>query len=162
MKIYEFLKDNGISYKRFDHPAVYTCKEANSLIPNLPGAKTKNLFVRDRKGLNHFLLVVADYKSVDLKALADILGVSKLSLASAERLKNYLQIEPGAVSLLSIINDEEKSVQVIIDRDVWLQEALQCHPLVNTSTLVIPKIDVERFLTSTQHNTQILDLPQLG
>jgi Ala-tRNA(Pro) deacylase len=84
MDIYQFLADHDIEYERHDHPPVFTCEEAIRLVPPLPAAKTKNLFLRDRKGGRHFLVAVGYEKAVDLKALASLLGVSKLGFASAE------------------------------------------------------------------------------
>ncbi len=79
--IYEFLDSNGIAYRKADHPAVYTCEEARRLVPELEGAETKNLFLRDGKGGRHFLLSIASEKSVDLKALSKQLEISGLSFA---------------------------------------------------------------------------------
>lgn len=159
MEIYKFLDSLNIKYKRFDHPAVYTCEESNRLVPNLPGAKTKNLFLRDKKGKRHFLLVVSDKKAVDLKALSKKMEVSNLSFASSDRLKKYLNLDPGSVSLLAIINDKEKRVEVVIDRSIWNKKAMLCHPLVNTSTLVIPMSDIECFIKTTEHKFHIIDVP---
>lgn len=82
-----------------------------------------------------------------------------MSFASPDRLKQYLGIEPGAVSLLSLVNDQSHNVEVIIDQEVWTYEAMQCHPLVNTATLVIPKQDIEKFITATGHNLGLVEIP---
>jgi len=158
--IYEFLSTHRIEFQKFDHPPVYTCEEVNRLVPDLPGAKTKNLFVRDKKGIKHFLVVVGDEKVVDLKALAKVLEVTRLSFASPERLKKYLELDPGSVSLLGIVNDSKTEVAVIIDRAIWEQDQLQCHPLINTSTLVISRTDIERILEITGHSAEIVDVPE--
>src|SRR3989339_1833630 len=99
-----FLTDHGIPFQRFDHPAVFTCEQAERIAPPMPGTHTKNLFLRDRKGARHLLVVVGYEKNVDLKALTALIGVDKLSFASPERLKTYLGVEPGAVSLLGLVN----------------------------------------------------------
>jgi Ala-tRNA(Pro) deacylase len=157
--IYEFLTRHDIAYQRQDHPAVFTCEEALRLVPPLPGAKTKNLFLRDRKGRRHFLVVVGYEKAVDLKALTKVLGVSKLGFASAERLQRYLGVDPGAVSMLGVLNDTQAEVELIVDRELWKAEAFQCHPLVNTSTLVISRKDLQRFFEATGHLVRLLDVP---
>ena len=160
MDIYEFFDSNNISYERHDHPAVYTVEEANRLVPRLPGAKTKNLFVRDKKGDRHLLVVVSHEKSVDMKALGSLLGTTKLSLASPDRLKKHLGVEPGAVSLLGLYNDREEGVvEIVVDRKVWDAKALTCHPLVNTSTLVMPMDDVRKFLELTGHEPSVHTVP---
>ena len=128
MDIYRFLDEAGVDYLKYDHPAVFTVEETSRLVPELPGSRTKNLFVRDRKGRHHFLVVIGHDKSVDLKALGRQLGVSKLSLASPERLSTHLGLQPGSVSILGIVNDSEQAVELIIDRIIWESPALQCHP----------------------------------
>ena len=87
MDIYGFLQEHEIEFERYDHPAVFTCEEAEIHVPSMPAAKTKNLFVRDRKGRRHFLVVVGYEKQVNLAALSEVLGVKKLSIASTQRLQ---------------------------------------------------------------------------
>jgi Ala-tRNA(Pro) deacylase len=159
MDIYHFLTSHSIPYERADHPAVYTCEEAERLVPPLPGAETKNLVVRDKKGSRHFLVVVGYEKTVDLKALSPLLDVNGLSFASPERLMKYLGIEPGSVSLLAIINDTQCAVEVIVDEKLWQADVLKCHPLVNTSTLAIRRVDIEKILTVTGHRWRMLSVP---
>ncbi len=158
MDIYEFFAKHQIEYERHDHPPVYTCEDVNRLVPELPGAKTKNLFVRDQKGKRHFLVSVPDEKSVDLKALAPVLGVDKLSFGSEKRLRKYLGLEPGAVTVLAAMNDTNKAVVVVIDEELWKAETLLYHPLVNTSTVLILRENVERFLEATSHKPRILKI----
>ena len=157
--IFRFLADHDIPYERVDHPPVFTCEEAERLVPPLPGAPTKNLFLRDRRGRRHFLMVVDDDKQVDLKQLTRLLQVSKLGMASPEGLQRYLGVEPGAVTLLGLINDAERAVEVVIDEKVWAAEALQCHPLVNTATVAIARSDIERFLQLSGHGYQVVEVP---
>jgi Ala-tRNA(Pro) deacylase len=157
--IFAFLAEHDIAYQRQDHPPVFTCEEGLRLVPPLPGVKTKNLFLRDRKGQRHFLVTVGYEKSVDLRVLKGILGLRKLGFASPERLKRYLGVEPGSVSLLGIVNDTGGNVEVIVDKDLWGAEAFQCHPLVNTSTLVIAREDIQRILDITGHEVRVLDVP---
>ena len=125
---------------------LFTVEESKKLSPELEGASTKNLFLRDKKGSRHFLVTVPEDKQVDLKALSGKLDCSRLSFASPERLKTHLGIEPGSVSLLALANDNENKVEAFIDQDIWQAEAILCHPLVNTSTLVIPREDMGQFL----------------
>ena len=159
MDIYNFLDQHGIQYERFDHPAVFTCEQVNEFIPDLPGTKTKNLFLCDDKGRRHFLVVVSDTQQIDLKQLSKAIGVKKMRFASSRRLSHYLGLEPGAVTLLGLANDSDKEVGVIIDEAIWNAPSIQCHPLVNTSTLVIPQKDVRRFLGATRHEVQTLKVP---
>ncbi len=158
-EFYEFLDAHEVTYVRHDHPAVYTVEEADRLVPKLPGAKTKNLFLRDDKGKRHFLVLVRSDKRVNLKELKGALGVKRISFGSPERLKKHLGVDPGAVSLLAVFNDQQHAVEVVMDRDLWESEAFLFHPLVNTSTLVISRADIQHFLEVTEHELTILDVP---
>ncbi|MEC9382869.1 MAG: prolyl-tRNA synthetase associated domain-containing protein [SAR324 cluster bacterium] len=156
--IYDFLEANQVEYERHDHEAVFTVEESKKLSPELEGASTKNLFLRDKKGSRHFLVTVPEDKQVDLKALSGKLDCSRLSFASPERLKTHLGIEPGSVSLLALANDNENKVEAFIDQDIWQAEAILCHPLVNTSTLVIPREDMGQFLEKTGHGVKLIEV----
>jgi Ala-tRNA(Pro) deacylase len=159
MDIFRFLEERHIGFERADHPAVFTVEEADRLVPPLPGAKTKNLFVYDERAKKHFLVVIPSDRSADLKALAPRLGMRKLSFGSPERLKKLLGIEPGAVSILAAACDPAGEVQVVIDRRIAEADALQCHPLVNTSTLVIRREGIRKFLEAAGHAPRVIDVP---
>ena len=158
-KFYQFLADHHIEYERHDHPAVYTVEEAERLVPPLPGAKSKNLFFRDKKGNRHFLVVVSAKKRVNIKALPDVVGSTRLTFGSPRRLEKYLGVEPGAVTLMAIFNDADQNVEVFIDRELWESKAFNFHPLVNTSTLVISRKNLQRFIDATGHAIQVVDVP---
>ncbi len=156
--IYELFAANGITYRRYDHEPVYTCDEADRAVPATGAAHTKNLFLRDKKGQRHWLLVTLCEKSIDLKQVAERIGGDKLSLGSSDRLARYLGVTPGSVTVLSLINDPRRDVTLVIDQDVWDASAVQAHPLVNTATLVISQADLRRFLAMTGHEPQIVRL----
>jgi len=157
LDIYKFLEDNKIAYQRFDHSAVFTCEEADLLDIEIPGVSTKNLFLRDKNGKRHFLVTVDKDKQVDFGKLKEILEVSKLSFGSPERLQKYLGLTPGSVTLLGVINDSDGVVEVIIDEEIWGQ-TLQCHPLINTASLVIEHEEIKRFLDAARHSPRIISI----
>ncbi|MEO6929134.1 MAG: prolyl-tRNA synthetase associated domain-containing protein [Casimicrobiaceae bacterium] len=154
------LQALGIDCVRVDHPAVFTCDEATRVVPTLPGARTKNLFLRDRKGQRHLLVVVAQDKRVDLKQLGQMLDAKGLMLASDERLLRHLGVGAGSVSILALINDTDVAVELVVDADVWSAPAMLAHPLVNTATLVIDHDSILNFLQSTGHTARVVALPQ--
>ena len=159
MNLDDFLRRHGIVAPRHEHPAVMTVEESERLVPKLPGAKTKNLFLRDRKGKRHFLVTAAHDQAIRLDALGELLGTGRLSFASPERLQEHLGLLPGAVSLLGLVNDPSGAVEFIIDRSLWDADAVQAHPLVNTATMVIPHASLERFLSATGHLPRVIELP---
>jgi Ala-tRNA(Pro) deacylase len=162
MDLARFLRENGISAPRHEHRAVMTVEESLQHVPKLPGMKTKNLFLRDKKARRHFLVTVPHDMAVDIGALEATLGVSGVGFGSAERLKKYLGVTPGAVSLLALVNDEALAVEFVIDRSLWEADAVHAHPLVNTATMVMSHADLERFLAGTRHAPRVLDVPVRG
>ena len=160
--VYQFLADNQIEYKRHDHPPVFTVADVERLVPPLPAAKTKNLFLRDKKGKRHFLVVVPAQKQVDIKALGGVIGADRLSFGSPDRLKRYLGVDPGSVTILALIRDPEHVVEVVFDESLGKEQAFQFHPLVNTSTLVISRKNLLRFIDATGHEIRNLDVPEKG
>ena len=159
MTLEEFLDVHGFMFKRYEHAAVMTVAESESLALDLPGAKTKNLFLRDKKGSKHFLVTIPAALTVNLKQLGALLGVAGLSFASPERLLNYLGVLPGSVTLLGLVNDPIHHVQFVIDQALWDAPAVQAHPMVNTATMVVPQAELSRFLAVTGHTPQIISVP---
>jgi len=159
MNLDAFLREHGIAATRHDHPPVMTVEESLRLVPKLPGAKTKNLFLRDKKGRRHLLVTVRHDLAVDLVALESALDVRGLGFASSERLAKHLGVTPGSVSLLALVNDEAKAVEFVIDRALWDAPAVHAHPLRNDATLVIAHADLERFLVATGHTPRVVEIP---
>lgn len=158
MTIYQTLDDLSIQYKKYSHKAVFNCEEANALGLDIAGVATKNLFLRDRKGNRHFLVIVTDDKTVDLKSLSQLLDIKGLSFASADRLEKHLSTQAGSVSILDILNDQQGAVELIIDQSVIESPSLQCHPYTNTETLDIPVPDVKKLLGHYQRSFSVVDL----
>lgn len=159
MDIYSYLAKHSIEYVRHDHPAVFTCEQAEQLVPPMAAARTKNLFLRDRKGLRHFLVVVGYEKSVDLKRLTPLLEADKLALGTPERMVEFLGVEPGSVTILGVANDSQGKVEVVFDEPIAAAASVRCHPLVNTATLEISGVAIRRFLEATGHALRVLDVP---
>jgi Ala-tRNA(Pro) deacylase len=159
MDLDAFLREHGIRASRHAHPPVMTVEESERLVPKLPGAKTKNLFLRDKKGARHFLVTVRHDLAVDLAALASALGARGLGFASPERLAKHLGIAPGSVSLLALVNDRGRAVEFVIDRALWDAPAVHAHPLTNDATMVLAHADLERFLAATGHAPRVIDVP---
>ena len=147
----------GIPYQNHEHAAVFTVEEAKALRGELTGGHIKNLFLRNKKE-EMWLVVAEEDKRIDLKALGERLGAGKLSFGSADRLMRYLGVLPGAVTPFGIINDTERKVKVVLDRDLLGFNPVNAHPLVNTMTTALAARDLVRFLTAERHDPLIIDL----
>jgi Ala-tRNA(Pro) deacylase len=157
-RVYEVLEKLGIAYVKHEHPAVYTVDQAEQYWEDIEGTHCKNIFLRNKKGKRHYLVILLASKKADLNALEKQLGEDKLSFASPERLMRYLGLEPGSVSPFGLINDRKKEVQVIIDRDLRRAEIVNFHPNINTSTVGIDFIDFEKFLAWCENTVRYIQL----
>ncbi len=157
--IYQILDQLNVNYKKYDHPAVFTVEESESLHLDIPGAHTKNLFLRNKKKTAYYLVTVLADKRVNLNQLTKELSEDKLSFASPEDLKKYLGLTPGSVSIFGLINDQEKNINVIVDQDFFGSEEISFHPNDNTATLVIKTEDLKKFLEWTANKISYIKIP---
>ncbi|MBQ6360228.1 MAG: prolyl-tRNA synthetase associated domain-containing protein [Lachnospiraceae bacterium] len=159
MRVYDCLDSLGIHYFRTDHEPVETMEKCREIDAVLEGVLCKNLFLCNRQKTNFYLLLMPDDKKFKTKELSSQIGSARLSFADAEAMLKYLDIEPGAVSVMGLMNDKEKDVQLLIDEDVLKEEYLCCHPCVCTSSLKIKTEDVVRkFLPSVGHEYRTVHL----
>jgi Ala-tRNA(Pro) deacylase len=146
-----FLDAHGFVYQRIEHPAVFTCAEAELHRPKTPAVSTKNLFLCDKKARRFFLIVTACEKTVKLDKLSSQLGVAYVRFGSEENLMRLLGVGRGAVTMMGLVNDTELQVELWIDAEEWQGEHFLSHPLVNTATLILAKSELERFFALTGH-----------
>lgn len=146
-----FMNFNQLAYQRIEHPAVFTCSEADLYHSDIAAVSTKNLFLCDKKGRRFFLAVTACEKTIKLDNLSLQLGISHLRFGSEENLQHLLGLTRGSVTMMGLANDTEHKVELWIDDDIWQHENFLCHPLVNTATLIISKTELGRFFDLTEH-----------
>jgi Ala-tRNA(Pro) deacylase len=147
--VYATLNALGITYETFTHPPVFNAEEAAEHWAPIQGTRVKNLFLRNKKGDRHYLVILEISKHADLKRLVQIIGDDRLSFGSPERLMATLGLTPGSVSPFGLIHDTTNVVRVILDDDLRRAERLIFHPNINTASLTITLADLERFLAST-------------
>ena len=148
----------GIPYELFEHPPVFTAEEAALHWSSIPGAAVKNLFLRNKKGDRHYLVILGIDKQADLRQLVKVIGDDRLSFGSPERLHRYLGVTPGSVSPLGLIHDTGRGVRVIVDSDLRAAERLIVHPNDNTASLTISGADFVRFLEDRGNSVRWIKL----
>ena len=153
-EIYSLLKEKGVPHKIVEHEAVFTMEAMEQAGINKYGCICKNLFLRDAKGKQHFLVSVPDEQRVDLKALGEQLGTSKLSFASAERLEKYLGLAQGSVSPFGILNDESRSVIFVAAHALEAENVIGIHPNENTATVFLSFADVKNIIE--EHGNKVV------
>ena len=159
IRTYDLLDSLHIEYKRTDHEAAKTMDACNEIDAILDVVICKNLFLCNRNKSSFYLLMMPGNKQFRTREVSDMIGSSRLSFADEEDMLKYLDIEPGSVSIMGLMNDREKAVQLLIDEDVLKGEFIGCHPCVNTSSLKIKTDDIlNRFLPATGHEYTSLHL----
>ena len=156
--LFSRLEELGVAHTTLEHVPVFTVEEARRLRGRIPGAHSKNLFVRDKKE-RHWLVSCLSERTVDLRWLALQLGTKRLTFCSERRLTGYLGIRRGAVSPFAIINDTRGVVRVALDEELLTTEPLNFHPLDNSKTTSISRAGLIRFLEAEGHSPKILRFP---
>lgn len=153
----QFLDDHNFEYQRIEHQPVYSCDEANRLDFRLTAASTKNLFLCDKKELFFYLVITSCEKRLNFNYLAEKFGVTKLRFVPEDKLERILGVKQGAVTILGLMNDIDRQVELWIDIDTWNMKDFLCHPLVNTATLVLSKESLVRLLEMSGHTVNLFD-----
>lgn len=159
-QLYEDLGALGIVYGLYEHPAVFTVAESSQHTDSIPGAHTKNLFLKDKAG-RYFLVTVPAEARVDLKLLPLAIGCGRVSFGKAEDMERLLGITPGSVTALAAINDVAGDVSFVLDQSLLHAELINCHPLRNSATLGLEPNDLVRALTFWRHPPLINNIPTL-
>ena len=153
----DFLAANHFVYQRIEHPAVFTCTEAEIHRPHVDAVATKNLFLCDKKARRFFLVVTDCEKTVKLDELVTKLGANHLRFGSEENLMRLLGVKRGSVTMMGLANDTNHNVELWIDKEVWKGETFLSHPLVNTATLILSKAELQRFFALTGHTCNLFE-----
>lgn len=159
IRVYDFLDQLGISYQRTDHERADTMEECNEIDEVLDCQICKNLFLCNRQKTNFYLLMMPGDKPFKTKELSKQIGSARLSFAPAYKMEELLDIKPGSVSVMGLMNDHDNEVKLLIDEDVIKGEYIGCHPCVNTASLKLKTKDLlEKFLPATEHEMTLVHL----
>jgi Ala-tRNA(Pro) deacylase len=159
VRTYDYLDSLGIEYYRTDHEAAGDMEACSKIDAILGVIICKNLFLCNRQKTNFYLLMMPGDKKFKTKELSAQINSSRLSFAGADDMLEHLDIEPGAVSIMGLMNDKKHMVKLLIDEDVLKDENLGCHPCVCTSSLRLKTKDViEKFLPATKHDYMTVHL----
>lgn len=159
MEVYELLDKLEIPYLRVDHEAAATVDDCHEVDEALGIHICKNLFLCNRQKTDFYLLMMPGLKKFKTKELSAQLGTARLSFAEAEYMEEYLNITPGSVSVMGLMNDKEHRVRLLIDQELLQDEFVGCHPCVNTASLKIRMKDIlEKFLPHVGHDYTAVEL----
>lgn len=158
--LFAFLDSLGISHVTKNHPPVFTVAESESLRDEIPGAHTKNLFVKDKKD-QYFVITVEENAVVDLKSVHKIIGASsRVSFGKPEKMLEYLGVVPGSVTVFGAMNDSGLNVTFVVDEELMKSDLINGHPLSNDATTTISTKDLITFFKATGHEPLILKVTE--
>ncbi len=155
-----FLADRGIDQTTHDHPAVFRVGEGEAVKAAIPGAHTKNLFLKDAKG-QLWLISAADSTVIDLKRLPAAIGAARLSFGNAALMEETLGVTPGSVTAFALINDPEHKVRFVLDRVLAEADRVNFHPLTNTATTTLSREGFRAFLAAVGVSPLVVDFTML-
>lgn len=163
VRVYDLLDKLGISYQRVDHEAAMTMEDCAEVDKVLDATICKNLLLCNRQCTAFYLLMVKDNKHFKTKDLSAQIGSSRLSFAAPEYMEQYLDITPGSLSVMGLMNDIDHHVQLLIDEDVLQGDYIGLHPCINTSSLRLRTEDLlQTVIPAMGHPPRIVQLPQLA
>ena len=152
VRVYDLLDELDIEYWRIDHEVAQTMEDCEEVDRILDAVICKNLFLCNRQKTAFYLLMIPDMKVFHTKDLSAQIGSARLSFASPEYMEEFLDITPGSVSVMGLMNDKERRVQLLIDEDVLGGEYIGCHPCINTSSIRLKTKDlVEKVIPAMNH-----------
>ena len=159
IRVYDFLDSLGVSYQRIDHEAAMTMEACEEIDRTLEATICKNLLLCNRQETQFYILLLPGDKVFKTKNLSAQIGSSRLSFAKAEYMEKYLDITPGSLSVLGLMNDKDRMVRLLIDEDVLTGEYIGCHPCINTSSLRLRTKDLaEKIIPAMGHEPTIVKL----
>ena len=162
VRVYDFLDNLGIEYGRIDHEEAMTMEVCAAIDEALEATICKNLLLCNRQGTAFYLLMLPGNKVFKTSVLSKQIGSSRLSFASSEAMEELLDITPGSVSVMGLMNDHDNRVQLLMDTDVLKGEYIGCHPCINTSSLRLRTADlIEKIIPAMGHAPTLVELPWL-
>ena len=161
-RVYDLLDSLGIEYERADHDPADTIEDCEKVEEIIGVDICKNLFLCNRQMTKFYMLMMPGKKPFKTKDLSQQIGSARLSFAPAEKMLEYLDITPGSVSIMGLMNDKNCDVQLLLDREIAQSEYVRCHPCINTSTLKIKTADIiNKYLPAVKHCYVVVDLPNV-
>jgi Ala-tRNA(Pro) deacylase len=154
--LFAFLDRLGVRHSTVEHPPLFTVEQSQALQGRVPGAHTKNLFLKDKKGALYLVTALED-AAIELKSLHNRVGAKgRFSFGSADQMRETLGVEPGSVTPLGALNDTEHKITVVLDAALMENELINAHPLTNTMTTALSRDDLVRFLRATGHEPLVV------
>ena len=152
------LNELEIDFKIVDHPPAFTTEEADKYIEGHDGVRTKSMFLTDRKKKNFYLVILDDYKRLDMDLFKDIVGEKKVKMASENSLMEKMKLPAGTVSPFGLLNNEDHDIKFFMDKEIADEEIMTFHPNTNDKTLFLKTKDLYKYLDNIGYEVNIIEL----
>lgn len=156
-----FLAAHGVDQTTYDHPAVFTVGESGAIKEDIPGAHTKNLFLKDARG-QLWLVSAEGHAQIDLKRLHLVIGSARLSFGNAELMAETLGVAPGSVTAFGLVNDTGRRVRFVLDRTLAEADLVNFHPMTNTATTTVTRDGFRAFLAALGVEPLVVDFAAMA
>lgn len=157
-KVTALLNDLDIPFEMIEHPPAFTTEEADRFIEGIEGARTKSMFLTNKKKTAFYLLIMDDARQLDMNAFKEIVETNRIKMASPDALMEKLKLTPGAVSIFGLLNNTNRDVQVYFTREVLSEARMSFHPNINTKTIFLNTSDVLKVVEALGYACTVIDL----
>lgn len=158
LQVEKKLKELDVPFEMIEHAPAYTTEQADQFIVGIDGARTKSMFLTNKKKTAYYLLIMDDSKRLDMDNFKDIVGTNRIKMASANSLMEQMQLTPGSVSIFGLLNNSNKNIQVYFDQKILSEERMSFHPNVNTKTIFLQTSDVLKFIKEIGFEYTVVNL----
>jgi len=155
--VYDTLDKMNIEYDVVEHPPAFTTEDADKYIVGIDCIRTKTLFLCNKKKTAFYLLVLDQSKRLDFKKFEALVSEKKIRFCSPEQLMEKMKLKPGAVSLFGILNNEDKDIKVLMDKEMLTDQRISFHPNDNTKTVLLSIEDMHRFIEEQGFESQVIE-----
>lgn len=152
------MKELDISFEVVEHPPALTTEEADSYIVGIEGVRTKTMFLTNKKKTNFYLIIMDEFKRLNMNKFKEIVNEKQIKMASEEVLFNKMKLKPGVVSPFGVLNNSDRDVQIFIDKDIVEEERMSFHPNTNEKTVFVATKDLFKFLENMNYKVSIIEL----
>ena len=157
-KVIEKLKELNIEFDIVEHEPAFTTEQADKFIEGKEGVRTKTMFLTNKKKRNFYLVIMDDYKRLDMDKFKEIVGEKQIKMASEQSLYEKMRLEPGVVSPFGLLNNEEKDVKIYMDKEIVNEEIMTFHPNANEKTMFLKTVDLFRYFYDIGYELNIVEL----
>ncbi|MDO4604701.1 MAG: prolyl-tRNA synthetase associated domain-containing protein [Helcococcus sp.] len=157
-KVIDKLEELNIEYDIVEHEPALTTEQADKFIEGMEGVRTKTMFLTNKKKRNFYLVIMDDYKRLDMDKFKELVGEKQIKMASEQNLYEKMKLAPGVVSPFGLLNNDDKDVQIYMDKEIVDEEIMTFHPNTNEKTMFLKTTDLFRYFDDIGYEVNVVEL----